>query len=349
MISLRQVGAAAGSFRVGPIDLDLPGATCALLGPSGAGKSTLLGAIAGVIPGDGEVRLGERDLLALPPEARRIGYVPQGGLLFPHLRVDENVGFGVPLRERRARVAEALARVGAEGLARRDPRSLSGGERMRVALARALAIRPRLLLLDEPLAALDPAAREALLPLLASLPGALGGTPVLLVTHDFEEAVRLADHLAILIDGRLAAAGPPETIFARPPSAEVAAFLRIDNLLAGSFEPAGADLSLFRHGALAIQVAGAFSGPGWLAFDGSALLLAGAPPPGASARNVFEGEVAAIAPLQRGLLVTVACAGAELRARVTPDAREALALEPGRRVAVLLKATAPQVLLREAR
>ena len=344
-LSLRGLAATAGSFRVGPIDLDVPaGGHAVILGPSGAGKSTLLAALAGHVPATGAASLGSDDLLALPPEARRIGLVPQGGLLFPHLRVDENVGFGVPRAERRARTAEALDAVGAAHLASRAPSSLSGGETMRVALARALAVRPRLLLLDEPLAALDPAARDGLLSLLATLPARLGGAPILHVTHDFEEAFRVAGHLAILLDGRLACAGPPERIFVRPPSAEIAAFLHVDNLLAGTFEPEGSDLSTFRRGNLALHVAGSFRGAGWVAFDGSAVVLV-EPDAGfvASARNAFEATVVGVTALQRGLHVQLDARGVELRARITGSAGQSLDVRPGARVGVLLKATSLHV------
>ncbi len=346
-LALRGLAAQAGAFRLGPLDLDVPPGYAALLGPSGAGKSTLLRVLAGSLPASaGTAHACGAALLALPPEARQIGLVPQGGLLFPHLRVDENVAFGVARAERGSRVAEALDAVGAAHLARRDPRTLSGGETMRVALARALAIRPRLLLLDEPLAALDPASRAELLPLLAALPAKLGGIPILHVTHDFEEAFRLADHLAILLDGTVAAAGTPDRLFARPPSAAVAAFLHVDNLLAGTLEPAAHGLSVFRRGALTLHVAGSWRGPAWLVFDGSALLLAAWPPPEASARNVIRATVRSIHPLPRGLLVHLDAAGVELRARITADARDALHLAPGVDTCVLLKATSLQVIPR---
>jgi ABC-type sulfate/molybdate transport systems ATPase subunit len=215
-----------GSFAVGPVDLCLPAAGYGVvLGPSGAGKSTLLQALAGILPASGSARLGPVELLALPPEQRRVGFVPQGGLLFPHLSVAENVGFGVARGQRRERVQQLLDRVGAAALAGRDPRTLSGGETMRVALARALAIQPRLLLLDEPLVGLDPGARDGLLDLLEGLPRLLGGVPVLHITHDFAEASRVATHLAVLLDGQVAAAGVPDEILERPPTEDVAVFL----------------------------------------------------------------------------------------------------------------------------
>jgi molybdate transport system ATP-binding protein len=217
---------------------------------------------------------------------------------------------------------------------------------MRVALARALATRPRLLLLDEPLGALDPASRAELLPLLASLPRTLGGTPILHVTHDFEEAFRLADHLAILLDGRLAAAGAPGALFARPPTPEVADFLHLDNVLAGTFEPAGPELSAFRRGALTLYAAGSHRGEGWLAFDGTAVLLTAAAPSETSARNVVTARVLGLETLPRGVLVCIDAGGVELRARITAAARDALHLAPGSSVCALLKATSLQVMVR---
>ncbi|MFC4603030.1 ABC transporter ATP-binding protein [Rhodococcus kronopolitis] len=222
------------------IDFNLrvaPGETVALLGPSGSGKSTALKALAGFVrPVSGGVRLGERDVTDLPPARRGLGVVVQSYALFPHLRVAENVAFGlrsqrVPRAEIGGRVSDALAMVGMSAYGKRFPRELSGGQQQRVAIARALAIRPGVLLLDEPLAALDVKLRESMLTELQQLRAALPDTAMLYVTHDQSEALALADRIAVMRDARLVDVDTAENLWKRPPSSFTAAFLGGANLL----------------------------------------------------------------------------------------------------------------------
>ena len=212
---------ARGSFTL-DVGLHLPGGqVCAVTGPNGAGKSTLLRVLAGLdaldagrLALDGQVVDDPASGTLVPPPERRVGMVFQGYRLFGHLDVADNVGFAVRARgaSRRAARAQAgpwLERLGLTALAGRRPHQLSGGQAQRVALARALAARPRLLLLDEPLAALDPAGRTQLRELLAEHLDGFAGT-VLLVTHDRDDAARLADRVVTLREGRLTAdTGPP--------------------------------------------------------------------------------------------------------------------------------------------
>jgi iron(III) transport system ATP-binding protein len=212
------------------LDLAVPAGTItAVLGPSGAGKTTLLRAIAGFERIDGGTISVHGTLVAapdvhVPPERRRLGYVPQEGALFPHLSVAANVGFGLSRPGRAARVAELLELVGLDGFARRMPHQLSGGEQQRVALARALAPAPRTVLLDEPFSALDPALRTSLR---IDIGRVLRGTQttVLLVTHDQLEALSLADTVAVMRDGRLIQTADPATLYREPVDAELARFL----------------------------------------------------------------------------------------------------------------------------
>lgn len=221
------------------LDLEIaPGEFFALLGGSGSGKTTLLRLIAGFeTPDEGRLLLEGRDLVPLPPHARPVAMMFQSYALFPHLSVFDNVAYGlrragVPREERRRRVAEALALVRLEGLERRRPHQLSGGQRQRVALARSLVVRPRLLLLDEPLAALDASLREATGFELRALQRATGAGFVM-VTHDQAEAMALADRIGVLERGRLVQVGPPAAVYERPATRFVAAFLGGANLLAG--------------------------------------------------------------------------------------------------------------------
>jgi len=213
------------------------GETVALLGPSGSGKSTALKALAGFVrPTAGSVRLAGRDVTDLSPAKRGIGVVVQSYALFPHMRVAENVAFGlrshrVPRREIGERVREALAMVGMADYDQRLPRELSGGQQQRVAIARALAIRPAVLLLDEPLAALDAQLRQSMLAELQQLRKALPDTAMLYVTHDQSEALALADRIAVMRDARLVDIDTAESLWQRPPSSFTAAFLGGANLL----------------------------------------------------------------------------------------------------------------------
>ncbi|RDI96016.1 ABC transporter ATP-binding protein [Meiothermus sp. QL-1] len=210
--------------------------TLALLGPSGSGKTTLLRLVAGLeTPEAGEIWLGDTPLGPLPPEARRVGLVFQDYALFPHLSVYENIAFGLrearwPAQRIRERVAELLEWVRLEAHAQKRPHQLSGGERQRVALARALAAEPRVLLLDEPLGALDLKLRQELLWELRALLRRVR-VPALVVTHDQAEAFALADRVAILREGRLVQQGTPEALYRRPKDAWVARFLGQRNLL----------------------------------------------------------------------------------------------------------------------
>jgi putative spermidine/putrescine transport system ATP-binding protein len=219
------------------VDLALyPGEILALLGPSGCGKTTLLRVVAGLeVPDAGRVFLEGRDITALPPEKRGIGFVFQDYALFPHLTVEENVAFGLvearwPREAREGRVRELLKRMELTPHARKRPQELSGGEQQRVALARALAPRPRLLLLDEPLGALDLRLREELLFFLRRTLKEEGVT-TLLVTHDQGEAFLLAHRVALLREGRLVQVGRPEEVYARPKDPWAARFLGHKNLL----------------------------------------------------------------------------------------------------------------------
>ena len=232
------------------VDLHVPdGSTVALLGPSGSGKSTLLRIVAGLEqPDGGSVHLGGEDVTSRPVHRRGVGVVFQDQALFPHLDVGGNVGFGLRMAgvdgaARTRRVAEVLEQVRLSGYERRDPATLSGGEAQRVALARALAPRPAVVLLDEPLAALDQLLRERLLVELRSVFDELAVT-VVAVTHDPTEAAALGDRIAVLLDGRIAQVGPPGEVVATPASAAVAGLAGQRNVVTGRVVDGGVDTAL---------------------------------------------------------------------------------------------------------
>jgi iron(III) transport system ATP-binding protein len=238
-VSVTGLAKSYGATRVlDGLALDVPaGEFVAVLGASGCGKTTLLRLLAGFEAADrGSMRIG--DLVVddgarrVPASRRRVGYLPQEGALFPQLDVRANIAFGLPRGERRGgtRVAQLVDSLGLAGLERRRPHELSGGQQQRVALARALAPRPAVVLLDEPFSALDPDLRTTTRNDIRAALAALGTTTIL-VTHDQDEALSLADHVALLRDGRIAQAGTPQELYRTPADAQTARFLGEANLL----------------------------------------------------------------------------------------------------------------------
>ncbi len=237
------------------------GELLALLGPSGCGKTTILRLIAGFEqPDTGDILFDGRSVLGLPPEARRVGMVFQNYALFPHMTVAGNIAYGLRFRrgiDRRRRVRELLELVGLEGLERRRPEELSAGQRQRVALARALAPEPRVLLLDEPLSALDAKLRERLRLEVKRLQRKLNITTIY-VTHDQEEALAIADRVAVMSPGRIEQLGSPEEVYHKPKTEFVARFIGQGNLLAGeviAVEPGRAAVRLRSGEVVWVQVA----------------------------------------------------------------------------------------------
>jgi spermidine/putrescine transport system ATP-binding protein len=229
------------------INVEIPGGEFfSLLGPSGCGKTTTLRLVAGFEqPTDGRILLDGVDMAHTPPHKRKVNTVFQSYALFPHLSVHENVAFGlrfkdVPKQDSNRLVAEALALVQLEGFDKRRPSQLSGGQQQRVALARALILNPSVLLLDEPLGALDAKLRKALQVELKALQERIGIT-FIYVTHDQEEALTMSDRLAVMSRGRIEQVGTPEELYERPTTEFVANFLGVSNLMSGAVEGASAN------------------------------------------------------------------------------------------------------------
>ena len=232
MIAVTDVTKRFGDFQAldgVSIDVD-DGSLTALLGPSGSGKSTLLRVIAGLeAPDEGTVQIAGRDATTVPPQKRGIGFVFQHYAAFKHMTVRDNVAFGLRVRKRpkaeiTAKVDELLKIVGLDGYHKRYPAQLSGGQRQRMALARALAVEPEVLLLDEPFGALDANVRAELREWLRRLHDEVHVTTVL-VTHDQEEAMEVADRIVVLNHGKIEQAGPPRDLYERPANAFVMGFL----------------------------------------------------------------------------------------------------------------------------
>jgi molybdopterin-binding protein len=358
VIDVRGLHARLGAFELRDVSFAVPtGQYGVVIGPAGSGKTTLLETIAGIIPlRAGTVTLDGREAGALPPEARKLGFVYQHGYLFPHLSVDENIAYGAASQDA---AREAAAHIGADALSGRPVRALSGGERQLVAIARALAAKPSILLLDEPFSALDPRRRVRVRREVRALHHEWNMT-VLQVTHDFTEAGLLGD-VAILLDGgRVLQSGPPERVFREPASPYIAEFLGAENVLAGTVHhlrdvapdwsasdgdvpditARGRHAIEFRSGPLTLYTVGdAAEGPGYAVIRAEEILLSVEPHP-SSARNVFRGRIAEIASSGALTRVTLDVNGTPLIAALTTRSAEELALETGREVWASFKAMA---------
>jgi putative spermidine/putrescine transport system ATP-binding protein len=227
------------SVAVADLDLSIKqGEFFSLLGPSGCGKSTTLRMLAGFVkPSQGRIRVNGRDITALPPEARDIGIVFQNYAIFPHMTVFDNIAFGLverklPRTEIKQKVDAALAEVGMTGFEDRYERELSGGQKQRVALARVLVIEPEILLLDEPLSALDKKMREEMKFWIKNIQKSVGITTIY-VTHDQSEALTMSDRIAVMDQGRVLQIGSPVEIYEQPASRFIAEFIGESNLLSG--------------------------------------------------------------------------------------------------------------------
>ncbi|MDP4024239.1 molybdenum ABC transporter ATP-binding protein [Methylobacterium sp. NEAU 140] len=328
-----------------------PGLT-ALFGRSGSGKTTLIDLIAGLArPDRGRIAAGGTVLVDtaarvfLPPHRRRIGVVFQDARLFPHLSVRKNLGYGrwmARLRPDLAEFAAVTEMLGIGPLLDRQPAGLSGGERQRVAIGRALLARPRLLLMDEPLAALDEARKAEILPYIERLRDA-AGVPIVYVSHAVAEVARLAATIVVLDAGRVAAAGPAGEILRRadlvPVREEAGALL--DMTVEGPDTETG--LTRLAGPAGGLLVPGLARPPGArvrVRVPARDVLVATEAPRGLSARNVLPGRVRSLAPSDAGVMVTIECGGATLVARLTAAAVRDLALEPGRPVLAVIKSAA---------
>jgi molybdate transport system ATP-binding protein/molybdate/tungstate transport system ATP-binding protein len=275
MIRLVDVCYKVGAFELRSINLEIErGEYFAILGPTGAGKTRLLEIIAGLQPpSSGEVWIADENVTALPPDRRRVGFMYQDYLLFPHLTVRKNIMFGLhdmAKQERLQRVDEISNLLGLDHLLDRHVTGLSGGEQQRIALARALAPQPRVLLLDEPLSALDPRNRRAVRRELTDLHQKFGTTTIH-VTHDFEEALVVADRLAVMNKGEIVQVGMAEDVVHKPRSTFVADFFGLENVFKGEIvrcdqlesDGAMAYNAVFKSGGIQLSVIAESEGPAY--------------------------------------------------------------------------------------
>jgi molybdate transport system ATP-binding protein len=346
-----------------PFTLDVELAVAAgftiLFGASGAGKTTLLDCIAGLqTPDEGTIAIGEAVLfdsqsrVNLPPRRRTVAYLLQSLALFPHMTVEQNVQYGLAAldkRDRAARSGEVLESFRIAALVERRPNEISAGERQRVALARALVTRPRVLLLDEPLTALDAVTKARILDDLRGW-NRQHQIPILYVTHDREEVFALGESAIVLEEGRILARGSPHEVLQRPRSETVAQLAGFENIFDGSVTGSHPE-----HGTMTCRIAGSTldlevplvrvnaSLPLRVGIRAGDILLASSKPQGLSARNVLDGTIASLEQRDMKVIAVVTC-GPAFEVHLTLGARESLQLKPGARVWLVVKTYSCHVL-----
>jgi molybdopterin-binding protein len=353
MIEIRGLAARLGEFELRDVSFDVPDRGYGVvIGPAGSGKTTLLEAIAGVVPSrGGEVRLNGESVTTRPPDERGVGLVYQHGYLFPHLSMVENLRYGA---RDEATVDELVRRLEIAPLRERDVRSLSGGERQLVSLARTLARRPSVLLLDEPFSALDPRRRGKTRREVRALHREWGFT-ALQVTHDFTEAGLLGDVAVLLDGGRVLQYGPPEQVFRRPASPYIAEFLGAENVFAGTARVLAdkapdwldADPGSLSEGFHAIEftsgpltlytVGNSPEGPCYAVVRSEEITLS-LEAQSTSARNLFKGRVTEVGTLGAFARVTLDVEGVPLVAAVTTRSVQEMNLKEGDAVYATFKA-----------
>lgn len=334
-------------FPAAALDLAFtaPLGVTALFGPSGSGKTSVANAVAGLLrPDSGHVRLNGRTLFGpgvwTPPHKRRIGYVFQDARLFPHLTVRKNLLYGAPDDTNLAHIADLLDIT---PLLFRRPTHLSGGERQRVSIGRALLRMPELLILDEPLSALDAARKDDILPYLERLAGE-ASIPILYVSHSLAEVIRLADQVALIAKGRLAGFGTPEAVFSDPHLAAHLGPRAAGAVVSGHVTGQDADglaVIATKMGDLVLPLPVAVGQPVRLRIMAEDVLLARARPEGLSALNILPARVLDLHAQGATVLVRLTCGTDQiLLARITGRSATALGLAPGAPVHAILKSAA---------
>lgn len=321
-----------------------------LFGPSGSGKTTILRCLAGLEqPQEGMIRYGDevwfdaRREISLPPQERRIGYLFQEYALFPHLTVRQNLQYGLRLggrNEKEQRVAHLIELFGLQSLDNRYPRQLSGGQKQRVALARSVAPTPRLLLLDEPLSALDNVARGRLRPELRELLMKVG-VPALVVTHDRIEAISLGDGLAIVVDGKIQQFGPIQAVFDHPANRAVAQAVGVETVLPAKVVGTDDGLVIVEAGGVRLYAVDTGDREGsnvHLCIRAEEIVLERDAPVGTSARNHLRGRITSIIPEGPLMRIRLDC-GIHLTALVTRRSHEELSFKESEWVTATIKAT----------
>lgn len=348
MLRIESLSITLGEFSVRGVSLEIRSDEYfIILGPTGAGKTVLLETIAGIhTPRTGRIFLDTREITNCEPRERNIGMVYQDYMLFPHLKVEENIAFGlrqkkVPADEQRDRVMEMYNLMEIGHLAHRYPGTLSGGEQQRVALARALVLRPKILLLDEPMSALDSRSRERMRRELSRI-RRVTGTTIVQITHHFDDVFALADRIAIMREGRIVQVGETSEVFLHPADTFVAEFLGISNIIRGRSVREGNIARITPARGPIFTAASSVTGDVVVTLHAEDVILSKAPFE-SSARNCIPGTVREVIPSGSTVRV-VLDAGFPLTALLTRESCLELNLLPGSVVYATFKATAVHVI-----
>ncbi|MCD6280489.1 MAG: ABC transporter ATP-binding protein [Deltaproteobacteria bacterium] len=345
MIELKDATKKLGSFTLGPLNVKLEkGCYSVVLGPSGAGKTLFMEIIAGLSDLDsGIIRINGRDALDLPPQRRSIGFCYQDYALFPNMDVFENISFGLRLRKHRdikPKVGKIARVMGIQDLLKRDVKDLSGGEKQRVALARALAIDPDILLLDEPLSALDKASALQIIKELKRIHRSRPKLTIIHITHDFDEAISLAEKVLVMNNGRILQSGEPRDVFNKPKDPFVASFVGLKNIYKGCVGSHDG-VPVFETGDLRFRVITDCEGDAYATIAAHDVIIS-IEPSETSARNHFEGIVKDME--DKGMFVELTVdIGVDLTVTITKESALRMDLHDGKRCHVLIKATAIHV------
>jgi molybdate/tungstate transport system ATP-binding protein len=346
MIEFENVSLTLGTFSLTNVSLTIKeGEYYFILGPSGAGKTVILEAIAGLhVPDSGRILLHGEDVLAKPPEHRNLSLVYQDYSLFPHMSVYDNIAFGLKMlkmskSEIQQKVNDLLEAFGLQELRNRHPLTMSGGEQQRVAIARALIVEPEILLLDEPLSALDPITKDMFIEELREIHRERNLT-IVQVTHARGEAMRLAERVAVIIDGEFVAEDDVSTIFSAPRTKEVARFVGFENILEGRVTRNDARIARVDVRGEEIIAVSPYP-PGErvsVCFRAEDVFLSLSNEPKTSARNVFAGTIIEITPLGPISRVVIDC-GFPIVSMIIRDTVDDMGLYIGKTVSASLKAT----------
>lgn len=347
MLCIESLSLRLGEFMLRDVSLAVqPGEYFIVIGPTGAGKTILLETIAGIHrPDSGRILLDGREITTLEPRERKVGMVYQDYMLFPHLTVRENIAFGlkqqnVPKKDQHRAVEEMSAMLGIGQLLDRFPETLSGGEQQRTALARALVLKPGILLLDEPMNALDSRSRQLLRHELAAIQKRTG-TTIVQITHHFEDVYLLADRIAIMRNGRIVQTGEPSEVFLHPADGFVAEFLCIGNRIRGVSSHAGRLARINANGQV-FFAASEITGTVVATLHPEDVILS-REPFASSARNCLAGTVRELVPVGSTVRI-VLDVGFPLTALLTRESCHELAIDTGSRVFATFKATAVHVI-----
>lgn len=347
MLNIVNINKNFGRFSLKNINLKInDGEYFVILGSSGAGKTVLLEIIAGLIsPSDGNIFINDTLIDKFPPEKRGIGLVYQDYNLFPAMNVRENIEFGLKIKkiskkeiERKIKEVSMLLQIGE--ILESDPSKLSGGEKQRAAIARALVLEPKIMLFDEPLSSLDSPLRESLRKELKKI-HLLAKSIFIHVTHDFEEAVFLAEHMALMKEGEILQYGKPEDIMLRPANAFVAGFVGIKNIFNGTLESDISGLKVFRSDKLRLFVESELNGECSVSIPAEDVLLSN-DKISSSARNSLEGTIINIAPRGR-LKEIIVDIGKDIAVLVTGKSMAELKMTIGKKIWVTLKTSSIHV------